>query len=60
MGGGAQRTLEEIRKEAAAHLPPYQLPRVLKVVDSLPRNAMGKINKKSLLKDLFPDELASV
>lgn len=53
-------TLEDIRKEAAEHLPPYQVPRVLKVVDSLPRNAMGKINKKSLLKDLFADELASV
>eukprot|EP00884_Botryococcus_braunii_P022081 jgi/Botrbrau1/8557/Bobra.0359s0021.1 len=51
-------TLEQIRSEATAHLPPYQLPRVLKEVDSLPRNAMGKINKKSLLKELFAEELA--
>jgi non-ribosomal peptide synthetase component E (peptide arylation enzyme) len=55
----AQLTLEQICNEAAAHLPPYQLPKVLKEVDSLPRNAMGKINKKSLVKELFPEAIAA-
>jgi non-ribosomal peptide synthetase component E (peptide arylation enzyme) len=48
--------LEEICRVAAAHLPPYQLPKLLKAVESLPRNAMGKISKKALLLEMFPPE----
>lgn len=51
--------LEEICQVAAEHLPPYQLPKLLKAVDSLPRNAMGKINKKALLQDMFPGKDSS-
>jgi non-ribosomal peptide synthetase component E (peptide arylation enzyme) len=28
----------------------YKIPRKLVILDSIPRNAMGKINKKELLK----------
>lgn len=31
----------------------YKLPQAMKIVDEIPRNAMGKINKKSLVKDVF-------
>lgn len=39
-------------------LPQYQVPRSFKLVDALPRNAMGKINKKELLRTFFPQEMA--
>jgi non-ribosomal peptide synthetase component E (peptide arylation enzyme) len=31
---------------------------VLRVVDHIPRNAMGKINKKMLVKEIFQDEFS--
>ena len=34
-------------------MPSYHLPRMLKVLDSLPKNNMGKINKKELRKTAF-------
>ena len=42
-------TLEQLQQHAAAELPPYQLPRRVHVVDALPRNAMGKVNKRTLV-----------
>jgi non-ribosomal peptide synthetase component E (peptide arylation enzyme) len=30
-----------------------QMPQVLHFVEAIPRNAMGKVNKKALLKDVF-------
>ena len=45
---------EDIVAYAQKHLPTYQVPRTLKLVDAIPRNAMGKINKKQLVKQLFP------
>ncbi len=29
------------------------MPQELRFVDAIPRNAMGKVNKKALLKDMF-------
>ena len=45
-------TMEDLRTFLAGRLAPYKMPRVLHVVKSLPKNAMGKVNKKTLLKDL--------
>jgi non-ribosomal peptide synthetase component E (peptide arylation enzyme) len=40
-------------------LAPWKLPQFIKVYeDALPRNQMGKVNKKELLKIAFPDEVA--
>ena len=47
--GGPPPSLEEIRAWARERLAPYKLPRVLAVTDALPRNAMGKVNKKELV-----------
>lgn len=47
-------TLRDLRAWARARLPPYQLPRHLQLVEAIPRNAMGKVNKKELRKQLFP------
>ena len=54
-GGNGGLTLHDLRAWARDRLPPYQLPRHLKVVEAIPRNAMGKVNKKELRKQLFPE-----
>ena len=48
--GGPPPPLEEIRAWARERLAPYKLPRLLAVTDALPRNAMGKVNKKELVR----------
>jgi non-ribosomal peptide synthetase component E (peptide arylation enzyme) len=34
----------------------YWMPSQLKVLDEMPRNNMGKVNKKELLKTAFPQQ----
>ena len=41
-------TLDELRTHAAAKLARYKLPRQLKVVPAVPRNASGKLDKKAV------------
>ncbi|KAK4129429.1 acetyl-CoA synthetase-like protein [Parathielavia appendiculata] len=48
----------EMRRALKGRLASYKIPQVLKVVDHIPRNAMGKINKKMLVKDIFQDEFS--
>ncbi|XP_078439237.1 AMP-dependent synthetase and ligase family protein isoform X2 [Wolffia australiana] len=43
-------TLEELRSWSKDKLAPYKIPTRLFLWDSLPRNAMGKVNKKELRK----------
>lgn len=43
----------DMRRALKDRLANYKIPQELKVVESIPRNAMGKINKKALVKDLF-------
>eukprot|EP00897_Mesotaenium_endlicherianum_P007313 jgi/Mesen1/660/ME000109S10874 len=45
---------EELQEWARSHLAIYKVPQIVCRVDSIPRNAMGKVNKKELLKQLFP------
>lgn len=47
--------LEEFQDWAEEVLPKYQVPTEVLIVDSIPRNAMGKVNKKSLKDELYPD-----
>lgn len=51
---GAAPTLEEIQGWARERLAPYKLPRGLRLVDALPRNAMGKVTKPDVAR-LFTD-----
>ena len=46
---GHTPTLEDLQTFAAHTLAPYKLPRALRLLSELPRNAMGKV-QKSLLK----------
>lgn len=41
----ADLNLEELRAWAKSELAPYKIPTRLKIVDELPRNAMGKVQK---------------
>ena len=45
---GASLTLGELREWGTGRLARYKLPTVLHVVDSLPRNASGKVMKNAL------------
>ncbi|XP_038218515.1 malonate--CoA ligase ACSF3, mitochondrial [Zerene cesonia] len=49
-------TLKELREVAGKKLAPYQLPRTLLVVETMPRNVMGKLDKKEI-KRLFGKQL---
>ncbi|EST18934.1 AMP-binding protein [Streptomyces roseochromogenus] len=53
---GAAPTVEGLRQELSGQLAPYKLPRYVRVVDHLPRNATGKIMRKAL-RDRHPDRL---
>ncbi|KJZ76151.1 hypothetical protein HIM_04607 [Hirsutella minnesotensis 3608] len=48
----------EMRRALKSRLANYKIPQTLKVVDHIPRNAMGKINKKQLVKAVFADEFS--
>lgn len=41
-------TIDAIRQYAKQHLPNYSLPDSVTILDHIPRNAMGKVNKKEL------------
>ena len=45
-------TLDALKSWCDGKLSPYKVPKQLRVVDALPRNAMGKVMKPSL-KPLF-------
>jgi|KBSSwiStaDraftv2_1062776.scaffolds.fasta_scaffold02236_7 malonyl-CoA/methylmalonyl-CoA synthetase len=47
---GAELTLEEMQAWARERLAPYKVPRALRCVATLPRNAMGKIVKPEVAK----------
>ncbi|XP_017771988.1 PREDICTED: acyl-CoA synthetase family member 3, mitochondrial [Nicrophorus vespilloides] len=46
---------EEMREWAKTKMPEYTVPKQLKIVQQIDKNAMGKINKKELIKKLFPE-----
>ena len=48
-----QVTEAEVFAHSRDHLPSYQVPRTILLVNAIPRNAMGKVNKKQLVKELF-------
>jgi len=51
--------IKDLRAWSADRLPPYQLPTLLRVVATMPRNAMGKINKKTLAAEMFGNGVVS-
>ncbi|XP_054626808.1 malonate--CoA ligase ACSF3, mitochondrial [Dunckerocampus dactyliophorus] len=51
---GQSLTLSDLKTWAREHLAPYTIPTGLLLVDEIPRNQMGKVNKKDLLRHFFP------
>ncbi|CAH0390065.1 unnamed protein product [Bemisia tabaci] len=52
---GQEITLPNLRTWAKERIPPYAVPTVMKVMEKIPRNAMGKTNKKQIVQELFPE-----
>ncbi|CAH0550700.1 unnamed protein product [Brassicogethes aeneus] len=50
---GEEVTVENFTEWALNKLPKYSVPTVVKIVEEIPKNAMGKINKKDLVKTFF-------
>lgn len=51
---GTEIILSQLREFGKKLLPGYAVPTVLKVVDKIPKNNMGKVNKPNLLTEVFP------
>lgn len=49
----------ELKQWLGEHLAPYQVPTSIKFVDELPRNAMGKVNKREMVRDFFDKPAAA-
>ncbi|KAJ2980784.1 hypothetical protein NQ176_g2438 [Zarea fungicola] len=47
--------LKEMRRDLKERLVAYKVPQDLEIVTSIKRNAMGKVNKKDLIEDVFGD-----
>lgn len=43
-------SLEDVKLFCESRMPPYSIPTVLKIVSNIPKNAMGKVNKKELVR----------
>ncbi len=48
MNNIADLTIDTIRQYAKQSLPSYSLPDSITILDHIPRNALGKVNKKEL------------
>jgi malonyl-CoA/methylmalonyl-CoA synthetase len=46
----------DMRRALKDRLANYKIPQVMKVVDEIPKNAMGKVNKKQLVTQVFQEE----
>ena len=47
-------TVKELKQWGREVMPTSWIPRQLILVNAIPRNAMGKVNKKILVKEMFP------
>lgn len=54
--GGRQWSALDMRRALHGKLVSYKIPQDMAVVEELPRNAMGKINKKDLVVKVFGDQ----
>jgi malonyl-CoA/methylmalonyl-CoA synthetase len=52
---GKDIELEDLKLWAVKKMASYAVPTMIRCVKALPRNAMGKVNKKELLKSVFAD-----
>ncbi|EER45627.1 Acsf3 protein [Histoplasma capsulatum H143] len=48
--------LSPLRIRLREEMASYKVPTVLKLVDNIERNAMGKVNKRDIIKTYWPDK----
>ncbi|XP_031622429.1 malonate--CoA ligase ACSF3, mitochondrial [Contarinia nasturtii] len=46
-------TLPKLREWCEERIASYQIPSIIKLMDEIPRNTMGKVNKKEIVRDYF-------
>jgi malonyl-CoA/methylmalonyl-CoA synthetase len=51
--GDGNLTSAELQAYTGEKLSSYKVPRIWKILEEIPRNQMGKINKKHLVKEIF-------
>ncbi|XP_067853643.1 malonate--CoA ligase ACSF3, mitochondrial isoform X2 [Heptranchias perlo] len=51
---GCSLSLKELKEWGREHMAVYSLPSELVLVEEIPRNQMGKVNKKDLLRHFYP------
>lgn len=49
----SKKSKKELKSWAETVLPSYSVPTVIEIVEEVPKNAMGKVDKRSLLKNNF-------
>ncbi|KAK9487524.1 hypothetical protein V1527DRAFT_404060 [Lipomyces starkeyi] len=49
-------TYDSLKAELKKRLTGYKIPKELKIVAQIPRNQMGKVNKKTLVKQVWPEK----
>ncbi|KAF2643244.1 acetyl-CoA synthetase-like protein [Massarina eburnea CBS 473.64] len=58
--GGKAWSVMDMRRALKEVLANYKIPQEMKVVEAIPRNAMGKINKKQLVKEIWGEPLEPI
>ncbi|XP_043286482.1 malonate--CoA ligase ACSF3, mitochondrial isoform X2 [Venturia canescens] len=53
---GSEIILSQLREFGKKTLPEHAVPTVLRVVDKIPKNSMGKVNKPELLNSIFSND----
>ena len=48
--GSESLALDELKQWCASRISKYKIPKKLKVIETLPRNAMGKVTKPAVVK----------
>ena len=57
---GKSLSLQDIKKFCEDKIAVYKIPTMLKVIEAMPRNAMGKVNKKELVHQVFPQKFQRI
>ena len=52
-GKSEEFDLVKMRGEMKKQVAEYKVPREIKILEAIPRNQMGKVNKKELVKKIF-------
>ncbi|XP_077983377.1 malonate--CoA ligase ACSF3, mitochondrial-like [Glandiceps talaboti] len=57
---GESLTVVELKRWATDKLAHYKIPSVLECVDEIPKNPMGKVNKKIVRDTIFPNQMKQI